>query len=251
VKGSFTGADRDKAGLFEQASDGTIFLDEISEMPLDLQAKLLRVLQERTFRRVGGTKDLHCNATIVASSNRDLAAEAKEGTFRKDLFYRLAVFPVKIPSLNSQRRRADIPLLAKYFVETSNITSRDDLMGLSETALDELTNHHWPGNVRELRNVVERAMIIEQTTEVTPASLIIHNEDDDELEDDRPRTSPEDFSLETAEREFIIRALKETGYQRTRAADLLGISRGTLQTKLKRYEIEVPASPNSRSRKSA
>ncbi|MFP4140352.1 MAG: sigma-54 interaction domain-containing protein [Planctomycetota bacterium] len=252
VKGSFTGADRDKVGLFELASDGTIFLDEISEMPLELQAKLLRVLQERIFRRVGGTKDLHCNATIVASSNRDLAAEAKEGTFRKDLFYRLAVFPVKIPSLNSQRRRADIPLLAKYFVETSNITSRDDLMGLSESALDELTQHHWPGNVRELRNVVERAMIVEQTTEVTPASLIIHHEDDDDLVDDRPRTSPEDFSLETAEREFIIRALKETGYQRTRAADLLGISRGTLQTKLKRYEIDVPASPNARtSRKSA
>jgi two-component system, NtrC family, response regulator len=254
VKGAFTGADRDKTGLFEVADGGTIFLDEISEMPLELQAKLLRVLQERSFRRVGDTRDIHSNATVVASSNRDLATEARDGKFRQDLFYRLAVFPVKLPSLSSARRREDIRLLAEYFVETSSITSRDDLMGISESALQELTEHNWPGNVRELRNVVERAMILEQTTEITPASLIIHHEDDDDLfadSEDDGRTQPEDFSLETAEREFIIRALKETGFQRTRAADLLGITRATLHAKLKRYDITVPTASEARKRKSA
>jgi len=154
VRGAFTGADRDKTGLFELAGDGTIFLDEISEMPLELQAKLLRVLQERTFRKVGGTKDIACNATVIASSNRDLLAEAHGGKFRKDLYYRLAVFPVTLPPLASDERRRDIAVLAEYFLRTSQIRNAAEITGFEASALETLESHDWPGNARELRNVV-------------------------------------------------------------------------------------------------
>lgn len=256
VKGAFTGADKDKTGLFELAGEGTLFLDEITEMPLELQAKLLRVLQERTFRKVGGTRDIHCKATVIATSNRDLEKEINEGTFRRDLYYRLAVFPIQLPPLQSPRRRDDIPLLAEFFAETSGITPRDDLVGLTPESLDILCAHSWPGNVRELRNVIERAMILEQGKQITPRSLLINGSvpsspttgqaPASDNADEEP--DPNDFSLETAEREFILRALRETGWQRTRAAALLGITRATLHAKLKRYDI-VP--PDRRGKKSA
>ncbi len=257
VKGSFTGADRNKIGLFELAAKGTIFLDEISEMPLDLQAKLLRVLQEASFRPVGGTGDLTCTATIVASSNRDLLAAVKQHQFRQDLYYRLAVFPIELPPLRDPSRRNDILPLAEHFLETSTISDRDDLEGFTEEARNALSNHNWPGNVRELKNVVERAILLEPSTRISPRALRItrapagmgrHNVPPDESAPPTPAeairnskpSSPEDFSLETAEREFIIRALQETGWQRTRAAALLGITRATLHSKLKRYDIQPP-----------
>ncbi|MFP4107380.1 MAG: sigma 54-interacting transcriptional regulator [Phycisphaerae bacterium] len=250
TKGAFTGADTDKTGLFELAGDGTIFLDEISEMPLELQAKLLRVLQERTFRRVGGTKDLTCGATIIASSNRDLLAEAHAGEFRKDLYYRLAVFPIKLPALRSETRRDDIPLLAEYFVENSSIAGKKDIDGLSRHAIQKLLTHDWPGNVRELKNVIDRAMILETQGSITPESLVLERVDSSvspaqktaaAASEAAPKPqSPKDFSLETAEKEFILRALQETGWQRTRAAALLGITRATLHSKLKRYDIQAP-----------
>jgi len=242
VKGAFTGADRDKTGLFELAGAGTIFLDEISEMPLDLQGKLLRVLQDGTFRKVGDTRDLTCNATMVASSNRQLLAEVKAGRFRKDLYYRLAVFPVTLPPLRSESRRSDVSLLAEYFIETSAICSRSRVQGLTPAAEHVLLNHDWPGNVRELRNVIERALILERSEQITPESLILADPEAaaaPPTSDDRPKQE-KDFSLEAAEREFILRALKETGWQRTRAAALLGITRATLHAKLKRYEIHAP-----------
>lgn len=239
VKGAFTGADREKTGLFELAGDGTIFLDEISEMARALQPKLLRVLQEKTFRKVGGTKDICCKATIIASSNRDLFKEAEQGTFRKDLYYRLAVFPITVPPLRSERRCSDIPLLAEYFIETSSISTRSGVQGLSAAAGEALLRHTWPGNVRELKNVVDRALILERANEITLSSLMIERDGQQEA----PAATPaarKDFSLEAAEREFIIRALKETGWQRTRAAALLGISRATLHAKLNRYDIKAP-----------
>ena len=242
VRGAFTGADRDKTGLFELAGSGTIFLDEISEMPPDLQGKLLRVLQERTFRRVGDTKDLTCNATIVASSNRRLLAEVEAGRFRKDLYYRLAVFPVTLPPLRSEGRRSDISLLAAYFIETSAICSRGEVKGLTPAAEELLVKHDWPGNVRELRNVIDRALILERSERITPESVILADSEQAQTPSpasDKPRNEG-DFSLETAEREFIVRALRETGWQRTRAAALLGITRATLHAKLKRYEISAP-----------
>ncbi len=239
VRGSFTGADREKTGLFEAAGEGTIFLDEISEMPLELQAKLLRVLQERKFRKVGGTKDIACQATIIASSNRDLLEEVEANRFRKDLYYRLAVFPIRLHALSSPQRRSDITLLAQYFLKTSDITVDQPKEGFTAAAEQMLLAHDWPGNIRELRNVIARATIMEKGKLIRPESIII----------DRPgcccniTIDPrdiKDFSLESAEREFIHRALQETGWQRTKAAGLLGITRATLHSKLKRYGIKPP-----------
>ncbi len=244
VKGAFTGADREKTGLFEQANDGSIFLDEISEMTPELQAKLLRVLQERTFRKVGGSKDIHCNATIVASSNKNLLAETQTGKFRQDLYYRLAVFPITIPALRNEDRCGDIGLLAEYFLESSGNPARDGATRLGEEAKQRLIQHNWPGNVRELRNVIERAIILEKGDEISVSSLVFDGQEAQttpEQAPSAPAPKPEkEFSLKSAEREFIVRALRETGWQRTRAAALLGITRATLHAKLKRYDIHAP-----------
>ena len=243
VKGAFTGADRDKVGLFETAADGSLFLDEISEMPLGLQAKLLRVVQEGKFRRVGGTRDLAADVTLIASSNKNLLEEVNQGRFRRDLYYRLAVFPIVVPPLRHPQRRADIPLLAEYFLAA--VEGGACPRQLDPGAHRRLVEHDWPGNVRELRNVIERASILERSGLITPSSLVLDHETVELSapaggeEESQPRR--EDFSLETAEREFIVRALKETGWQRTRAAALLGITRATLHAKLKRYDIQPPA----------
>ncbi|MCP4377019.1 MAG: sigma-54-dependent Fis family transcriptional regulator [bacterium] len=249
VRGAFTGADREKTGLFELAATGTILLDEISEMPMELQAKLLRVLQERTFRKVGGTKDIKCHATIVASSNRDLLEDADSGKFRKDLYYRLAVFPVTLPNLSSQERRDDIVLLAEYFLRTSTIRHSDKITGFDTDAIAMLKSHDWPGNVRELRNVVLRAIMLTRLGKIPARNLrleVTGKSDNADSENKNGMSYVEvdkdDFSLQTAEREFILRALRQTGGQRTRAAALLGITRATLHSKLKRYQIEQPAS---------
>jgi len=244
TKGSFTGADRDKAGLFEIAENGTIFLDEISEMPTSLQAKLLRVLQEREFRRVGGTRNIPCQATVIASSNRDLGAETREHRFRADLYFRLAVFPVVMPPLGDANRRDDIPLLAEYFLETA-AGDAGSPRTLTEAARQVLLRHRWPGNVRELRNVIERALVLAPADEITPEALLI-----DGLALPNPAVQPaglpaNEFSLETAERLFIMRALEQTGWQRTQAARLLGITRATLHAKLKRYKIVLPEAPRT------
>jgi len=258
VKGAFTGADRDKTGLFELAGGGTIFLDEISEMPPDLQAKLLRVLQERTFRRVGGTADVACRATVVASSNRDLPAEVRAGRFRKDLYYRLAVLPVTLPPLASPARRADILPLARHFLAASDVVPPSLPRQLSPAAEQALLAHDWPGNVRELRNAVERALILCAGRPIEPADLMLPPaagqsqvvagqatpsaaaETPQAPAAATPRPPRREFSLETAEREFIARALRETGWQRTKAAALLGITRATLHAKIKRYRLRPP-----------
>ena len=242
VKGAFTGADREKTGLFEEAGNGSIFLDEISEMAPELQAQLLRVLQEKTFRKVGGTRDLPCNATIFASSNKELLDEVEAGRFRQDLYYRLAVLPIVVPPLRHESRRGDIPLLAEYFLETSAVPRPSGPQRLGKQARQRLMQHDWPGNVRELRNVIERAIILEPTDRISPASVIFDRDlargPFADVTQDKP--TRQDFSLEAAEREFIQRALRETSWQRTRAAALLGITRATLHAKLKRYGIKAP-----------
>ena len=245
-KGSFTGADRDKTGLLEIAGAGTMFLDEISEMPMDLQSKLLRVLQEKTFRKVGGVKNITCKATIIASSNRNLYRESKAHRFRSDLYYRLNICPVILAPLKSHDRKKDIPLLAEYFLKTSSICPEksNKITSLTNFALEALQNHDWPGNIRELQNVIERAILLETTDKIGLSSIVI-----DSAECDQP-FNPEnnyskDFSLEKAERELISRALKETGWQKTRAAALLGITRATLYAKVKQYEIKKGSSPKN------
>jgi len=244
VKGAFTGAEKDKTGLFELANSGSLLLDEISEMTPDLQAKLLRVLQERKFRKVGGTRDIECNATVIATSNRQLSKEAESGRFRKDLYYRLAVFPVEVPPLRSAERRDDISLLAEYFLETLPRPTGVARPRLTDGAHRNLLEYHWPGNVRELRNVLERGLILERSGQITASNLILGTSRGSESV--TSAADRNEFSLETAEREFILRALRETGWQRTRAAALLGITRATLHAKLKRYGLQPPKTSSQR-----
>ena len=240
VRGSFTGADRDKTGLLELAGSGTLLLDEISEMPVDLQAKLLRVLQERSFRKVGGIKKIVCKATIMASSNRNLKSEVEASRFRRDLYYRLNISPIVLAPLRSQERKDDIKLLAEYFLRTSEICpeKRDKVTSLTRLAVENLEKHDWPGNVRELRNVIERAMLLETTDKIGLSGIVLDPTEFGQATESPTNGLIKGFSLANAERELIARALKETGWQKTRAASLLGITRATLYAKVKQYNIE-------------
>jgi DNA-binding NtrC family response regulator len=240
VKGAFTGADRDKTGLLELAGAGTIFLDEISEIPAELQAKLLRVLQEKTFRRVGGVKDITCEATIIASSNRQLKKEVEAKRFRQDLFYRLNICPITLAPLRSPDRREDIQVLAEYFLRTSAICgpTQTKARAITKLAMEALHKHHWPGNVRELRNVIERAILLETTEKIGLSSIMIDRTEPETTNGGLFSGRIRDFSLEKAERELIARALHETGWQKTQAAAMLGITRATLYAKVKQYNIQ-------------
>ena len=244
VKGSFTSADREKTGLLELASGGTIFLDEISEMPLDLQAKLLRVIQEKTFRKVGGTKELNCKATIIASSNRNLKSEVQTNCFRADLYYRLDICPVTIAPLSSPERKEDIPLLAEFFLKTSTICPEkaEKIISITKVAIEALQSHDWPGNVRELHNVIERAVLLEDTEKIGLSSIVIDSGKPNQFSDSTRADKIKDFSLAKAECELIARALQETKWQKTKAAELLGISRATLYAKVKQHNIEDASS---------
>ena len=246
LKGAFTGADREKTGLLELAGAGTIFLDEISEMPLDLQAKLLRVLQEKTFRKVGGVSDLACKATIITSSNRDLRQEVQTNHFRRDLYYRLNICPINVEPLRAADRRTDIRLLAEYFIRTSTVSpaKAGKITSFTEIALEHIERHNWPGNVRELRNVIERAILLETTDKIGLSSILIETESpianfQFPIENRQSAIgNPVDFSLDKAERELIARALQESGWQKTKAASLLGITRATLYAKVKQHNIQ-------------
>ena len=207
---------------------------------MDLQAKLLRILQEKTFRKVGGNKDIVCNATIMASSNRNLYEEVQDRRFRRDLYYRLNICPITIAPLRDAGRREDIPLLAEYFLKTSSICPQKNIKAASLTrlALEALQKHDWPGNARELRNVIERALLIETTEKIGLSSIMLDPFQNPELPDSNVAGQIRDFSLAKAERELIARALQETGWQKTQAATLLGITRATLYAKVKQYNIE-------------
>ena len=239
VQGAFTGADRDRTGLLELAGAGTLLLDEISEMPVDLQAKLLRVLQEKCFRKVGGIKNIPCNATIIASSNRNLRSEIQANRFRRDLYYRLDVSPIVLAPLRSPDRRNDIRLLAEYFLETSTICPQkpNKVASLTKLAVEALEKHEWPGNIRELRNVIERAILLETTNRIGLGAIVFNSTDCGQASDNLTNGLIKGFSLAKAERELIFRALQETGWQKTRAAALLGITRATLYAKVKQYHI--------------
>ncbi len=240
VKGSFTGADREKTGLLELAGSGTLLLDEISEMPMDLQAKLLRVLQEKSFRKVGGVKNISCKATIIASSNRNLNKEVQASRFRRDLYFRLNICPITLAPLRSKMRRQDIRLLAEYFLRTSTICPDKcgKVTSLTELAIEALENHDWPGNVRELRNVIERAILLETTEKIGLNGIVIEPAEWSEVSTNQTPGLIKEFSLAKAECELISRALQKTGWQKTRAAALLGITRATLYAKVKQYNIE-------------
>lgn len=226
--GAFTGAVKDKKGFLEEASNGTIFLDEIGEMALDLQAKLLRVLETREFYKVGDSKPMKVDIRIIAATNRDLEKEAEKGTFRADLFYRLSAFQIHLPSLNE--RREDVPLLAQYFLSQLGPKNSKRITGMTNAFRQALENHHWRGNIRELRNVIERAVILADGPELGPDLLPLefsHPEND----------GPAPLSLADMEKKHIARVLQAVNGNKTRAAEMLQIGLTTLYNKIKEYNI--------------
>jgi DNA-binding NtrC family response regulator len=251
-RGAFTGAIKRVAGAFERAHGGTLLLDEISEMRLDLQAKLLRVLQEQEFERVGGTTPIKVDVRIIATTNRDLAAEAEAGRFRRDLFFRLSVIPIDIPPL--RERGDDIPLLAFRFAAQSANETKKEFAGISPEALALLQRYEWPGNVRELQHAIERAVILATGPMLVPVHFegqrfgLASPSRETGLRPTRPangngstefeRVVLSSFDLDEAERQLIARALEVTEGNRTRAAELLGLSVRTLRNKLNAVESE-------------
>ncbi len=233
-KGAFTDAREKKLGLLEIANSGTLFLDEIGEMPVSLQARLLRVLETKSFRRIGGTQDVEVELRIVAATNRDLKREAQEGRFREDLFFRLNVVPVNIPPLRD--RLDDVPLLASWFVQHFNRELNRTVRGFSSGARRLLQSYHWPGNVRELRNVIERAILLESTDVILESHLPLEIAP---REAQRALADPAAFiprPLREVEVEHIRRTLQWCGGNKSRAAKVLGISRQTLRDKLQEPE---------------
>ena len=232
-KGSFTGATAQREGKFEAADGGTIFLDEIGDISPKLQVDLLRVLQDRTFYRVGGSEELSVDVRVIAATNRDLEEAVKQGTFRGDLFYRLNVIKIHIPPL--RERREDIPLLARSFIERISHELGKKIDDITESGLKLLMDHNWPGNVRELENAVERAM-------VTCRNTVLTDEDFDFIELSGSRRQkwgvPDDMTLEEIEKEVIEATMKRTDGNVKEAASILGIDRSTLYEKIKKYEIE-------------
>ena len=238
-KGAFTGADRNKKGLFQEAEGGTIFLDEIGELPLSLQVKILRVLQENEIRMVGDSKSMKIDARVIAATARDLEEEVKKGTFRKDLFYRLNVLSIKIPPL--RERSEDIPLLCEHFIKRFNTTLGKNIEGIAPAAMSRLLEYNWPGNVRELENAIERAAVLAEDPlllpEHFPAELGQRFEQNqiDEFFDGHSIKAAQKLM----EKKLITKALKKTGGNRTQASRLLEISHPSLLSKIKTYSIDL------------
>jgi transcriptional regulator with PAS, ATPase and Fis domain len=252
-KGAFTDAKARKQGLLEQAEGGTVFLDEIGEMELNLQSKLLRVLEEGAFRRVGGLKDVPLDVRVIAASNRNLKADSEEGRFRLDLYYRLAIIQIEVPPL--RERGEDVLILAEHFIERFKEQMRKRIRGITPEVAEIFRRYSWPGNVRELRNVIERVMILEDgdmiTTAYLPRDLIAdatgsapaaRTADDSPSHVNPPDEGPlvplpeEGVPLDEVEMSLVRQALERSGGNQTRAAELLRISRGQLRYRLKKLE---------------
>jgi len=238
-KGAFTGADSDRKGLFEEADRGTIFLDEIGELPLSLQVKLLRVLQENEIRPVGDSKTKKIDVRVIAATSKNLDDEVKNGTFREDLFFRLNVMPIQLPLLKD--RPEDIPILSQHFINRFNISLEKNIKGITPAAMSILLKYHWPGNVRELGNVIERAVVLAEETILVPENFPL------DLGGGSKKEKVEDFfdgySLKAAqkilEKRLITKALEATNGNRTKAARILEISHPSLLSKIKAYDINL------------
>lgn len=233
--GAFTGATKDKKGLFEEANNGTIFLDEVGEMALDLQAKLLRVLENGEFIKVGESKVTKVNVRIIAATNRDFKKEIEAGHFRQDLFYRLSIFQINLPSL--RERISDIEPLTLHYVKQFALKTNKKLQGASAEFISLLKMHNWPGNIRELKNVIERSVILENSTTLTPSSLPVEIQyhENSPVEDDSKVLSA--FSLASAEKIHIRKVFNHTNGNKTETARLLNIALTTLYRKLEEYNI--------------
>jgi DNA-binding NtrC family response regulator len=236
-KGAFTGALQRKPGHFELADGGTLFLDEIGDMPVEVQAKLLRVLQDSTFKRLGGTRTLQVDVRVVAATNKDLVQEVVAERFRQDLYYRLNVITIHLPPL--RERRQDIPLLAAYFLRKYAEENRKEVTAIQQQALQRLQTYTWPGNVRELENVMERAVVLAQGPTITEADLSLEG-----LQVKAPPNPdgcfvlPANTTLTQIEREAIVQALRYCDGNRQAASRLLGIGPATLYRKFKEYQIQ-------------
>jgi transcriptional regulator with GAF, ATPase, and Fis domain len=233
-KGAFTGAIRQKLGRFEQADGGTVFLDEIGEVPLSAQIKLLRVLQSWKFERLGGEQTLAVNVRILAATNRNLLQEVKRGQFREDLYYRLNVIPMHLPPL--RERSNDIPLLARHFLRRFAKEQGKEVRSISPEVMRMLLDYSWPGNVRELENSIEHATVLAKGSRIEASDLpvVIHSAAV------YVKTSQQPTSMEEHERILLQEALEESGWNKKLAATRLGISRNTLYVKLKKYQIVRP-----------
>jgi formate hydrogenlyase transcriptional activator len=233
-RGAFTGAIATKIGRFELADRGTIFLDEVGEIPLELQVKLLRVLQEQEFERLGSTRTIHVNVRVIAATNRDLGLMVEEQEFRSDLYYRLKVFPVTVPPLRD--RAEDIPLLVRHFAQKLALRMKKRIETIPSEAMKALQAYHWPGNVRELENFIERAVILTQGPDLFVSLAELKRTPSH-------TTNPGTTTLEQAEREHILKSLRETNWTiggPTGAAARLGMKRTTLQSKMQKLNISRP-----------
>lgn len=235
-KGSFTGAAGRKEGRFELTSDGTLFLDELGEMPLSLQAKLLRVLQEGTFERVGGTETLHSDARIIAATNRDLPNMIKKEAFREDLFYRLNVVHIHLPPL--RERKEDLPLLIEHLLKKINARQHTHIRHLAEITWHKLKEYEWPGNIRELENVLTRAALLARGDTIGPELIALPGKESETAGSDQAEACQLRLvSLEEIEREHIGAILNHVKWHRGKACSILGISRPALDRKIKKYRL--------------
>jgi DNA-binding NtrC family response regulator len=237
-RGAFTDARTQKRGLLEQADEGTVFLDEIGEMAPALQAKLLRFLEEKAFRRVGGSGDIHVDVRVIAATNRELEDLVRSGRFRDDLFYRLNVLRLEVPPLRA--RREDIPLLAQYYIELYAREFKRPVRGLTHGAEAALTAYSWPGNVRELRNLVERAVLLAEGDRLTPADFeSLHTARSvTPASQDAFTLPPEGVNLEDVERRLVVQALDRVGGNQTRAAALLGLHRDQIRYRIEKFGLK-------------
>jgi DNA-binding NtrC family response regulator len=229
--GAFTDAKSSKKGLLEIADKGTLFLDEIGDMPLSTQAKILRVIETKTFRRLGGTKDIRVDIRVIAATNKNLAEAVNSNSFREDLYYRLNVMPLTIPPL--RQRIEDIPLLSDFFISEISESMNKKVKSIDKDALTALCSYNWPGNIRELRNVIERAMILCNSEVITISYLLLSG---DSYKKPPPQAG-EMLTLKEVEREHIMRILERFDNNRTKAAEILGIARSTLNEKIKLYNL--------------
>jgi two-component system, NtrC family, response regulator AtoC len=234
-KGAFTDARAPKAGLLEVASGGTLFLDEIGDMPIVLQAKMLRVLEEQTFRRLGGVRDIQVDVRVLAATNSNLTEAIEQGRFRRDLYYRLNVIQVFLPPL--RERKEDILPLTENFIRLYNVKFKRDIQGLSSDASALLLAYDWPGNVRELRNVIERAMVLEDSSWIQGSSIHIGSPGSNPLLAGAAEEADLTMSLEEIERNLLSKALDKASGNQTRAAISLGITRDTLRYKMKKFSL--------------
>jgi two-component system response regulator AtoC len=235
-KGAFTDARTMKRGLVELANGGTLFLDEIGEIGIRLQGKLLRFMEEKVFRRVGGTADLKVDARLIAATNRDLEAEVEAGEFREDLYYRLRVFPIRLPPL--RERPSDIPALVKTFVEEFNHQLGKRVREVDPAAMELLEGYRWPGNVRELRNIIERSVLLADGPALRPEMLPPQVTGRPTPGEPAVELGPEGLDFEELERSLLVAALRRAEGNRTEAGRLLGMSRHQVRNRLKKYGMD-------------